>query len=70
MTEESLKKAALNACELLERWTGDTVIPYSDFRQVHKRAVEFNAAIVRGDLVVIHQTQYNELVANQKKRRK
>jgi hypothetical protein len=67
MTDEYLKKAALNACELLERWSGDTVVPMSDFRAVHKRAIDLNAAIVRGEFVVLPLEEYNELIANQRK---
>lgn len=70
MTEEHIKKAALNACELLERWSGDTVVPFSDFRQVHQRAVDLNRRILSGELVVLHQSAHEELLANQKRRRK
>lgn len=59
------KKAALNAVELLERWTGDTVIPYSEFREVHTRALQFNAAVVRGELVVLTQDEYAALLEKQ-----
>ena len=64
------KKAALNACELLERWTGDTVVPYSEFREVHNRAVLFNAEIVRGNLVVLTREDHEALLKNQKPQRK
>lgn len=62
------KKAALNACELLERWSGDTVIPFSDFRQVHGRAIDLNVQIAKGQLVVLTEAEHNELLKNQKKR--
>lgn len=55
------KKAALNAVELLEQWSGDTVLPMSEFREVHNRAVLFNADVVRGVLVVLTKEEYEEL---------
>lgn len=64
------QKAALNACELLETWSGDTVMPYSQFREVHNRAVQFNAEIVRGNLVVLTSKEHAELLKNQKQTRK
>lgn len=63
------QKSALNACELLQRWRGDTEIPYSDFVQVMNRAYELNQQISSGGLVVLTVKEHEELVANQKKRR-
>lgn len=65
-----VKKSALNACELLESWRGDTSVPFSDFRALHQRAVELNRKIVTGELVVLAQAEHQDLLDNQKKRRK
>ncbi len=63
------KERALSAVELLEKWSGDTELPFSQFRKIHTDAVELNARIVRGELVVLTKAEHDDLIANQKKRK-
>ncbi len=62
-------KAAQNACELLRKWSGDTVLPYEEFQEVWSRAYALNSSIVKGGVVVLTHEEHEELLKNQKKRR-
>ena len=64
---EEIQKAAINAVQLLESWSGDTDVPYSDFREVHNRALKLNYDIMSENLVVLTKKEHEELLANQKK---